>query len=104
MHTPTRLLCSLIVAAAVLPVAANAAKGEHKKGAHKAVSFTTADKDNDGVVTEAEYVAALKDSLGEEGAKSKFATLDKDHDGKLTKEEFGPDSGEKKKHKKKGQS
>jgi Ca2+-binding EF-hand superfamily protein len=99
MKITRTLLLTAIAAAIALPTAALAAKADRKKGA--AVTFTTADKDNDGHVTQAEYIAALKASLGEESAKTKFGSLDKNSDGKLSKEEFGPDATEKKKRRKK---
>lgn len=116
MKTPTRLL-ALLIATALLPAATFAAKGDkpekperrnkkEKPAAASAVSFSSADKDRDGSVSESEYAAAMKSQLGEDAAKLRFGTLDKNHDGKLSSEEFGTgtaDTGEKKKRRKKDQ-
>jgi Ca2+-binding EF-hand superfamily protein len=91
MKLPSRILLTPLVVALALPLAAFAAKGDRKKNETPAVSFTTIDKDSDGVVTEAEYIAAAKDKLSEEAAKAHFASLDKNSDGKLSKEEFAVD-------------
>lgn len=104
MKTLVRIVAVALVGTLV-PSLALAAKGDRKKKeAAPAVSFSAADKDNDGIVTESEYIAAMKSQLGEDSAKLRFGTLDKNHDGKLSKEEFGSgDSGEKKKGRKKKQ-
>ena len=49
---------------------------------------------------EEEFLAALKEKLGEGGASSKFASLDKSADGKLTKEEYSGGETERKRRKK----
>jgi len=76
----------LIAATAVLlslPLASHAADEAKKKG-----PFATADADNDGKVSQIEYVAAMKGKLDETAAKAKFAELDKNKDGTLSREEF----------------
>jgi len=93
------VLCAALAAAFSLPFTAEAAKGDKKKSA--APAFSTIDKDGKGEVTEAQYVAAMKDSIGEETAKTQFASMDKDKDGKLTKEEYEAGSAGKKGRKKK---
>ena|SRR5438067_1215141 len=98
-----KALLSFAVAIALsLPLAAHAAK-ENKKKTDKnpATQFAALDKNGDGVITEEEYVAAMKDKLGDDGSKNHFAELDKNHDGKLTKGEFGVPSDDKKVRKKK---
>lgn len=108
MKTPARLL-TLVLVSALVPTFVFAAKGERKKkdkDAAPAVSFSSADKDSDGVVTESEFAAAMKSQLGEDAAKLRFGTIDKNHDGKLSKDEYdtgASDSGEKKKRRKKNQ-
>lgn len=104
MKLSKRLLLSALVATVALPIAAFAAKGNRKKN-DAAITFEVADKDGDGSVTQTEFVAAFKEKLGEDGAKSKFASLDKDKDGKLTKEEYGTTGQDEtpKKRKKKNQ-
>lgn len=117
MKIPTRLIAFTLIAAFALPAYGFAAKPEkpgkperRKKdktaAAAPAVSFTQADKDADGSVSSAEYVAAMKEQLGESAASLRFGTLDKDSDGKLSKEEFDTTSTapEKKKRKKKDKS
>jgi Ca2+-binding EF-hand superfamily protein len=94
---PARLI---LLAAVVLtaPLAVFAAKGEAKpKTALPKVSFETADKDKDGSVTEAEFLAAMGENADQKRAKARFAQLDANHDGKLSKEEM--ESGAKKKKK-----
>ena len=51
-------------------------------------ALLTADADNDGKVSQIEYVAAMKGKLDETAAKAKFAELDKNKDGTLSREEF----------------
>jgi len=94
MKLPHRILLAAVAAALVLPLAAHAAKGDKKKTDSKnpAANFATLDKDGNGSVSQDEYVAAMKEKLGEDGAKTHFAELDKNHDGQLSKEELGADS------------
>jgi Ca2+-binding EF-hand superfamily protein len=107
MKVTTRLLVTTLVAALAVPAVCLAAKGERKRDKKApAATFATADKNNDGTVTQSEFVAAMKEQLGEEGAKSRFTTLDKDANGKLSKEEFeasSSDDGKKKRRNKKNQ-
>ncbi len=100
MKLPTRFLLATLAAAIALPVVSLAAKADRKKK-EPPPSFATVDKDGDGNITEAEYVAALKGTLGEEVAKAQFGKLDKDTNGKLSKEEYAAGDGEKKKGRKK---
>jgi Ca2+-binding EF-hand superfamily protein len=94
---PSRLILLAAVALSV-PAVVFAAKGEAKpKAALPKVSFETADKDKDGSVTEAEYLAALGENADQKRAKARFAQLDTNHDGKLSKEEM--ESGAKRKKK-----
>jgi hypothetical protein len=89
----------LLAATAVLlslPLASHAADGAKKKG-----PFVLADTDNDGKVSQTEYVVAMKGKLDETAAKAKFAELDKNKDGSLSREEFNAGAGEKKGGKKK---
>ena len=97
------LVSSLVVALAVPAVFA--AKGERKKSKDTAEvpAFATVDKDSDGSVSEAEFVAA-NEKLGAVAAKSRFELLDKSKDGKLSKEEYAAGATpEKKKRRKKDQ-
>jgi Ca2+-binding EF-hand superfamily protein len=95
------LVCATVLSLVALPAASFAAKGDKKSDKTPAADFAKLDKDSDGVVTEAEYVDAMKDKLGADGAKTHFAELDKDHDGKLTKDELGAGAAHGKKHGKK---
>jgi Ca2+-binding EF-hand superfamily protein len=87
----------ILTAAAImlsLPLALSAAD-QKKKG-----PFMAADADNDGKVTQTEYVAAVKGKMDDAAAKAKFAELDKNKDGSLSREEFQAGTekkGEKKK-------
>jgi Ca2+-binding EF-hand superfamily protein len=93
-----RILIAATAALLSLPLALNAAD-EKKKGG----GFTTADANNDGKVTEAEYVAAVKARMDDKAAKARFAELDKNKDGSLSREEFNagaPKKGEGKKKEK----
>jgi hypothetical protein len=96
----TRLLVASLAAVIALPIAASAAKGDRKK-TDTAPAFSTIDKEAKGSVSEAQYVAAVKDTLGEEGAKAKFAALDTDKDGKLTAAEYAAGASQGKKRRKK---
>lgn len=91
-----RILIAVTAALLSLPLALNAADQAKKKG-----PFMAADADNDGKVTLAEYVAAVKGKLDDTAAKAKFADLDKDKNGSLSREEFNAGAGEKKGGKKK---
>lgn len=102
MKLTRRLLLTSFAAALSLPIAAFAAKGDRKK-AEPPPAFATVDKDGNGSISEAEFVAAVKEKQGEAAAKTQFASLDKDHDGKLTKEEYAAGT-EAKKRKKKNQN
>jgi len=89
----------LITATAVLlslPLAVSAADANKKKG-----PFVAADTDGDGKVSQAEYIASVKDKMDEAAAKAKFTELDKDKNGSLSREEFNAGAGEKKGGKKK---
>lgn len=91
MKLTKRVLITTLVSAIALPLVGFAAKGERRKkdkDETPAVAFATVDKDSDASVTQAEYIAALKEKLGEEAAKTRFTALDKDSNGKLTKEEY----------------
>lgn len=104
MKLPYRILIATLATAIALPAVSFAAKADRKKKPDAtAAAFPGADKDNDGVVTEAEYIAAKKATLGEEAAKTQFGKLDKDANGKLSKEEFsaGEEAPKKKERKKK---
>lgn len=99
MHRFLRLALPCVL---TLPIAAEAAKPEKKEGRMDnapAAVFAGMDQDHDGVITAEEYIAAQKERLGQDGARTRFAELDKNHDGKLTKEEFGvgSDNADKKK-------
>ncbi len=89
MKLPYRILIATLATAIAIPAVSFAAKADRKKKNDTAAAFPGADKDNDGVITEAEYIAAKKAALGEEAAKTQFGKLDKDANGKLSKEEFG---------------
>lgn len=91
-----RILLAVTAALLSLPLALSAADEAKKKG-----PFMVADADNDGKVTLAEYVAAVKGKLDDSAAKAKFADLDKDKNGSLSREEFNAGAGEKKGGKKK---
>jgi len=97
---PKPLLFNLVLALC-LAFPAHAANDKKGYGKTPAEEFAALDKNGDGVVTLAEYVEAMKDKLGEDGAKKHFGELDKNHDGKLTKTEFGVPDTEKKQGRKK---
>ena len=99
MKLTRRLLLVTIAATIALPISAFAAKG-NKKTPEAPPDFATVDKDGNGSVSEAEYVAAMKSKLTEDAAKAQFATLDKDKDGELSKEELAAPVETKKKKKK----
>ncbi len=101
MKSARYILVATLAAVIALPIAALAAKADRKKADDSHPAFATIDKDSNGSLSEAEFVAALKEKLGEDGAKAKFAELDKDKDGKLTSEEYAAATPEKKKKRKK---
>ena len=76
-------------------------KNKNQQQEQLPVAFAAADTNGDGNVTKEEFVAALKEKLGEGGASSKFASLDKNSDGKLSKEEYSGGATEPKKRRKK---
>ena len=94
-------LCAAIAAAFSLPFTAQAAKGNRKNKKQAAPAFSSVDKNGDGKISQGEYVAAMKDSLGEETAKTQFASLDKNSDKELSQEEFDAGAAGKKGRKKK---
>lgn len=103
MKAPSRILIATLVAAIAFPLAAQAAKGDrkNKKEDSSAVSFETVDKNNDGIISETEFVAAMKDKLSEDDAKARFKSLDKDGTPGLSKEEYAAATSETKKKKRK---
>jgi Ca2+-binding EF-hand superfamily protein len=105
MKKSSHVIIAVLTAALACPVAVQAAKGERRNKNQEQealpVAFATADKDGDGSVSKEEFVAALKEKLGESGAASKFASLDKNNDGKLSKEEYSGGATETKKRRKK---
>ncbi len=82
--------------AALFTLEANAADGGKKKA-----PFVAADTDNDGKVSQTEFVAAVKNRMDETAAKAKFAEIDADKDGSLTRKEFAGAIAEKRGGKKK---
>ncbi|MES2696802.1 MAG: EF-hand domain-containing protein [Verrucomicrobiota bacterium] len=84
------IIIAALAAALTIPLALHAAD-EKKKG-----PFMVADADNDGKVTQAEYVAAVKGKMDDTAAKAKFADLDKDKNGSLSRDEFNAGAGPKK--------
>lgn len=101
MNLTHRLLVVTIATAVALPSAVFAAKADRKKNATPAATFATIDKDSDGVISEAEFLAAEKGKVSDEAAKSRFAAMDKNSDGKLAKDEFTGTGDEPKKKRKK---
>lgn len=102
MKITRRIVLAMFAAMIAFPIVAFAAKAdrsERKKAAAPA-DFATIDKDGNGSISEAEYVAAMKEKQTEATAKSQFATLDKDHDGKLSKDELAASAAKKKRKKK----
>jgi Ca2+-binding EF-hand superfamily protein len=91
------ILIAATAALLSLPFASHAADEAKKKG-----PFMVADADNDGKVTLAEYVAAVKGKMDDAAAKAKFAELDTDKNGSLSREEFNAGSGKKGSGEKKG--
>jgi Ca2+-binding EF-hand superfamily protein len=96
----TRLFVASLAVVIALPLAAFAAKGDRKKN-DTPPAFSTIDKEAKGSITEAQYVAAMKDTLGEEGAKAKFAALDTDKSGTLSETEYAAGASQGKKRRKK---
>ncbi len=90
MKLTKSIMLATLAAAIAFPVAAFAAKGGGKKKKDQAAvaTFESADLNSNGSVSQAEYVTAMKTTLGEDGAKTKFASLDKNDDKKLSKEEY----------------
>jgi hypothetical protein len=95
------LVIAVCTASLLLPTFALAAKGDNKKNNDPAAVFASLDKDGNGSVSQAEYVEAMKEKLGEDGAKKHFAELDKNKDGSLTKDELGAATDKKAKRGKK---
>ena len=104
MKKSSRVIVAVLVAALACPGAVQAAKADRKNKNQQQeqlpVAFAAADTNGDGNVTKEEFVAALKEKLGEGGASSKFASLDKNSDGKLSKEEYSGAPEQKKRRKK----
>jgi hypothetical protein len=101
MRNPCRLFAQSLALAIVLPAVVFAAKADKKKADTPAETFAAMDKDGNGVLTQAEYTAAVKERLGDEGAAKRFAEMDKNADGKLSKEEFGVTAEQPKRKRKK---
>jgi hypothetical protein len=98
------LLCTATCAfALMISLPAYAAKTDRKKDRAKDTSpdFATLDKDANGSVSKAEYVAGLKDKLGEDAAKTRFTELDKNKDDNLSKDELGTVEKKRKRDRKK---
>lgn len=103
MKVSTRLLVTVLASALALPAVSFAAKGDAKKNGKAPAGFAAIDKDSDGNLTEAEFVAAMEGRGNDTAAKKRFSALDKDNNGKVSKDEFeaGRAGGEKKKGNKK---
>lgn len=103
MKTHKVILALVAIAAALFTtLPAHAAKGERKRDRNKDATpdFAALDKDGNGSISKAEYVAGMKAQLGEEAAAARFADLDKNKDGSLSKEELGTAEKKKKREKK----
>ena len=92
-----RFVIAAIAALLSIPLAVTAAEGRKKGG-----GFAAADKNSDGKLDQAEYVAyvkASKSGAGKEDAaiKARFKGLDKDGNGSLSQEEFSAGMKKKKK-------
>ena len=87
----TKIISTAVIAAFSMALAVNAAE-ERKKGG----GFASLDKNNDGSVDKAEYMASPAAQKDTGKAESRFKSLDKDGNGKLSKEEF--EAGQKKKN------
>lgn len=84
MKTPLVLLAACAAALGLASVGF-AADGNKPNRA-----FGKADTNGDGKISEAEYVAAVKDKTDEAKAKTAFGRRDKNKDGALSAEEFKP--------------
>lgn len=82
MKTTTRLVITALATAIALPLVAQAADKKKNDGP---AAFAKMDKDQDGKISESEFVASAKDK---DQAKTRFASLDKDQSGDLTKQEM----------------
>jgi hypothetical protein len=89
----TKIISTAVIAAFSMALAVNAAEGEQKK---KGGGFASLDKNGDGSVDKAEYMASPAAQKDTGKAEARFKTLDKNGDGKLSKEEF--EAGQKKKN------
>ena len=88
----TKIISTAVIAAFSMALAVNAAEGEKKKGG----GFASLDKNNDGFVDKAEYMASPNAQKDTGKAEARFKSLDKDNNGSLSKEEF--EAGQKKKN------
>jgi Ca2+-binding EF-hand superfamily protein len=96
MNKRIRFLIASTLAALALPLIGQAAQSDSKK---TPTAFSAFDRNRDGKITLAEYIATMKNSPGEATATSRFSSLDQNGDGALSKDEFA--AGAEKKAKKK---
>jgi hypothetical protein len=100
MKNSIRLLLASVLLTLALPMTGFAASSGSKK-VEAPATFASLDQNGDGIVTAAEYSAAMKDQVTDRTAKMRFNALDKNKDGKITREEFAASEAEKKQPKKK---
>jgi hypothetical protein len=91
------ILLAATAVALSLPLASYAA--EQTK--NKINPFMSADKDGDGRISSAEYMAAMMGKQDEAASRAKFAALDQNKDGSLSREEYEAGAAAKKTGKKK---
>lgn len=91
-----RILVAATAALLALPLLLNAADSAKKKK-----NTLAPDTDGDGMISQAEYLAAMKGKMDPAAAKAKFAELDQNKDGLLSREEYTAGNGRKSAKKKK---
>lgn len=82
-----KLICCLTMAALVFGVSISAKAADEKKKPDPEAQFKKLDTDNDGKLTEAEFIGKRTGDAAEK-AKKAFARRDTDKNGSLSLEEF----------------
>jgi Ca2+-binding EF-hand superfamily protein len=91
-----KILTALLVCGMFMPLVVGV-NAQEKKGKSPEEQFKSLDKDSDGKLSKAEFVARITDPEKKTKAETRFSRIDKNNDGFLSLEEYKEGTMKKKK-------